>query len=252
MKKNFGMALKAVLVHEGGYVNHPADPGGATNKGITWRTYNAWRRNRGLPDRHVKNITDEEVAAIYKAQYWNVIRGDDLPSGLDYAVFDFAVNSGPARAAKFLQRIVNVNADGQIGQITLEAVAKANTKHTINALCDNRLAWLQRLRHWGTFGRGWTRRVQEVKAMANEMASNRVVTLGNFAQQGKATGPVTVTASLTDVFKQPELIAAGASLIGSGASVANGNGPVQYGLAAVLVVVAVVGLIYFIRKVKED
>lgn len=108
MKGNFRELLPKVLVHEGGYVDDPQDPGGETNKGITHKTYDAWRKRQGQPTRSVKHITPEEVAEIYRQQYWNKIAGDDLPSGVDYAVFDFAVNSGPSRAAQFLQRAVGV------------------------------------------------------------------------------------------------------------------------------------------------
>lgn len=174
MRQNFPDALKHVLVHEGGYVNHPSDPGGATNKGITWRTYNGYRDSIGKPRRHVKNITDDEVAAIYKRDYWDVVRGDDLPSGLDYAVFDFAVNSGPSRSAKFLQRIVGVSDDGRIGPATLSAVKARDTKSLIIALCDTRLEWLQRLKTWRTFGRGWQRRVTEVKAHSLSLSTQPV------------------------------------------------------------------------------
>lgn len=168
MNKNFQQALEKVLKHEGGFVNHPADPGGATNKGITLATYRRYIKKNGTVD-DLKTLTIEQAGKVYKAQYWDKVRGDDLPSGLDYAVFDFAVNSGPAKAAKELQKALGVTQDGIIGPITLEAARAANTKFLIDRLCDNRLAFLKRLKTWPTFGKGWDRRVAEVRATSKLM-----------------------------------------------------------------------------------
>lgn len=169
MDTNFHTALAAVLRHEGGYVNHPNDPGGHTNRGITLDTLRSWRRIRDMPAPTVaslRNITDDEVAEIYRAQYWDAVRGDDLPGGLDYAVFDFAVNSGPGRAAKALQRVLGVTADGIIGANTLAKAHSCMPVHAINALCDARLSWLKTLSTWKHFGRGWTNRVDGVRSLA--------------------------------------------------------------------------------------
>src|SRR5690554_3243462 len=111
-RETFEPALALVLAHEGGYVDHPDDPGGATNKGITQRVYDAWRTSRGRHPRSVAAIRDEEVRAIYREQYWDAVRGDDLPAGIDYCTFDAAVNSGPAQAARWLQRAVGAAPDG--------------------------------------------------------------------------------------------------------------------------------------------
>lgn len=168
MNKNFQQALEKVLKHEGGFVNHPADPGGATNKGITLATYRRYIKRNGTVD-DLKALTTEQAGKVYKAQYWDKVRGDDLPSGLDYAVFDFAVNSGPAKAVKELQKVLGVTQDGIIGPITLEAARAANTKFLIDRLCDNRLAFLKRLKTWPTFGKGWERRVTEVRSASKIM-----------------------------------------------------------------------------------
>jgi lysozyme family protein len=159
MKENLEVALAWVLAHEGGFVNHPKDPGGATNKGVTQRVYDGYRTRKGLAPRSVRGISAEEVAEIYRAQYWQAVRGDDLPAGLDYAVFDYAVNSGPRRAAMDLQRELGVKVDGVIGQITLAACARADVFDLIVRLCERRMRFLRALKHWPTFGRGWTRRV---------------------------------------------------------------------------------------------
>lgn len=162
MKENFSLALPLVLAHEGGYSNHPKDPGGPTNKGITQRVYDAWRRGKSLPTQSVKAIAQSEVEAIYRAQYWNAVRGDDLPAGLDYAVFDYAVNSGPSRAARDLQKQLGVTADSVIGAITLDAADAAmrlDEEHAIAAYCEERLDFDKSLSTWPTFGKGWNRRI---------------------------------------------------------------------------------------------
>lgn len=160
---NFQRALVAVLVHEGGYSNHPRDPGGETNKGITHRVYDAWRISQKLPIRSVREISKAEIAAIYKRQYWDNIHGDDLPAGLDYAVFDYAVNSGPARAVGDLQKCMGLNADGALGLNTLKAIKERDTDELVDALCTRRLKFLKSLRTWGTFGKGWGDRVADVR-----------------------------------------------------------------------------------------
>ena len=168
-RANFAAALSAVLLHEGGWANNPKDPGGATMKGVTLATYRRYRP--GATKEQLRNISDEELRTIYRDGYWDEVRGDDLPSGIDFATFDFAVNSGPSRAAKFLQRVLGVTQDGVIGPVTLSAAQSANPEAVIRHLCDQRLAWLQTLSTFATFGKGWTRRVQEVKAKALSMAA---------------------------------------------------------------------------------
>jgi len=169
MNANFEKALALVLEHEGGYVNHPKDPGGATMKGVTQAVYDAYRKLRGRGVQSVKLISDEELRAIYKFQYWDKVQGDFLPAGVDYAVFDFAVNSGVSRAAKYLQAVLGVAQDGQIGAKTLAAIT--SPANTINALCDRRVGFLRNLKTFLTFGKGWTRRVQGVRAHALEMVN---------------------------------------------------------------------------------
>ena len=167
-RPDFEAALTRVLAHEGGYVDHPRDPGGATNMGITRRTLAKWRgvALRDLPKSEVRDLSRAEAAAIYKNAYWDPIRGDELPPGLAYALFDFAVNSGPARAVRFLQRIVGTVQDGLLGGITLRAIARMPVPYIIRTLCDNRLAWMRRLPTWDAFGRGWSRRVNGVREAA--------------------------------------------------------------------------------------
>lgn len=167
---NFERALVLVLKHEGGFVHHRKDPGGATNKGVTQRVYNAWRTSQGSIHRSVKLITESEIRAIYRRQYWDAVRADELAPGVDYAMFDYAVNSGPSRAIKDLQKVLKVSQDGHFGIVTFTAVRGTNdTAALIDRLCDTRMRFLTRLRHWETFRRGWTRRVAGVRSAAIDM-----------------------------------------------------------------------------------
>jgi lysozyme family protein len=166
---SYDAALARLLAHEGGYTNHPDDPGGPTNFGITIADYRKYvKRDANAAD--VRAMKLDEAKAIYRAKYWDAVRGDDLPPGVDYAVFDYGVNSGVGRAAKVLQRILDVAADGRIGPVTLAAARERNASALVTALCDERLAFLRGLRTWPVFGKGWGHRVAEVKAAALAMA----------------------------------------------------------------------------------
>lgn len=169
MKRNFKTALKHVLVHEGGWADHPRDPGGATMKGVTLNTY---RRHFGQEKtkKDLRNISDAELEKIYRSGYWEYCKCDKLPSGVDYAVFDAAVNSGPGRGAKWLQSAIGAQADGQIGSRTLERVTEMDAVQVTHDMCDERLTFLQGLRTWPTFGKGWGRRVEGVRNTAVAMA----------------------------------------------------------------------------------
>jgi lysozyme family protein len=173
MQKNFKNSLMHVLVHEGGYVDHPQDPGGATNKGVTLtvlqRFYGA---SMGTDD--LRAITDAQLEHIYKTGYWDKCRCDDLPDGADYVVFDQAVNSGPGRSAKWLQVAVGAMVDGGIGPQTIAAILEHAPTQVINAMCDERLAFMKRIRNgdaWKTFGRGWQARVESVREYGLRLAT---------------------------------------------------------------------------------
>lgn len=169
MEKNFETCLKITLPFEGGYVNHPKDPGGPTNKGITQRTLSAYL-GRPASVNDVKNISDQTVKAIYKLQYWDKVWGDKLPKGVDLAVFDYAVNSGVSRAVRDLQRVIGCRADGSMGMLTLEKLEEWMTlngdEELAIAYCNRRFKFLKSLRTFGTFGTGWTRRVMGQRAGA--------------------------------------------------------------------------------------
>jgi lysozyme family protein len=160
---NFAACLSLTLGYEGGWSDHARDPGGATMCGVTQRVYDEDRDARRLPRRSVRQSTEAERAAIYRKRYWTLAGADDLPAGVDYAVFDFAVNSGVGRAARTLQQIVGAAADGIVGRFTLAAVQRycAHYRATAltDALCHARLTFLRGLPTFDTFGEGWTVRV---------------------------------------------------------------------------------------------
>lgn len=168
MKDNFVKCLPLVLKHEGGWSNHPSDPGGATMRGVTLATFRRYYGNNMTKD-DLRGIRYEQLQHIYKDGYWDVCKCDELPYGVDYAMFDFAVNSGPRRAVSFLQEIVGSAADGILGPRTLNAVKGAYDHRTIVYLCDNRLAFLRSLANWRVFGTGWENRVIEMEAIALKM-----------------------------------------------------------------------------------
>ena len=169
MEANFKTSLDLVLQHEGGFADHPDDPGGATMKGVTLDVFRRFFGNARTVD-DLKNITDDQLATVYRTGYWDKSACDDLPLGLDYAVFDSAVNSGPARGAKWLQGAVGALMDGVIGPRTLERVALHEPPKVIDAMLDARMAFLRGLSTFPVFGTGWTRRVTGVRAKALEMA----------------------------------------------------------------------------------
>jgi len=135
MKNNYETCIALVLKHEGGYVNNPKDPGGATNLGVTKKVWEEWVGKPVSLD-EMKALTVKDVTPLYKAQYWDRVRGDDLPAGVDYAVMDVAVNSGVVRAAKFLQAALGLTADGIIGPATLAAAEAANPRQLVTDVCD--------------------------------------------------------------------------------------------------------------------
>ena len=170
MEANFFRSLSLVLKHEGGFVDHPEDPGGATNKGITHKTY-ADFLERPLEDvEELKNIPDEHVEMIYKKLYWDKVKGDELPGGVDFSTFDWAVNSGPARAATALQRCVGATVDGVIGPKTVGHVTDIPAEKTIEFLAMEREKFYRSLNTFDTFGKGWLRRNEETREKAVEMA----------------------------------------------------------------------------------
>ena len=143
MLNNWDKSLQLLLKHEGGFVNHPKDPGGMTNLGVTKKTWEGYV-GHVVSEAEMRALTPAKVEPLYKARYWNMVRCDELPAGVDYCVFDTCVNSGPHKAILFLQDALGAKMDGQ-------------------------LSFLKTLSTWDTFGRGWGRRVEEVERDAKNM-----------------------------------------------------------------------------------
>jgi len=168
MKENYQAFVERMIGrYEGGYGWNANDPGGPTKYGITcydlaeylgekMTSMSAWAPR-------VRAMTLTTADEIYKKKYASACRFDDLNSGCDCVVFDFGVNSGPSRAVKYSQMIVGTAADGILGPITLGAINSMDPASFINKLCDARLAFLRRLGTWGTFGRGWSARVRDLR-----------------------------------------------------------------------------------------
>jgi len=161
MKYNRDLALDAVLAHEGGYVNDPHDPGGATKYGISSRAY---------PDVDIEALTIEDAKDIYLNDYWHKMRCDELPSGLDLLVFDAAVNQGPGAAATMLQKAVGAQMDGIIGPRTMDKAQMGNPEPAIRELVARRATRYGTTATFPRFGLGWMRRLAYMHQRAMEIA----------------------------------------------------------------------------------
>ena len=166
--ENYDKCLETILHHEGGYVNHPEDPGGETNMGVTKRVYEDFGGTKDM-----KDLEFDDVAPIYKQNYWDRVKGDQLPIGLDLCVFDFGVNAGTGRSAKYLQSLIGTTVDGGIGPNTLLAldnyVEEVGIEEAIRGFQQKRQDFYESLDTFKTFGRGWTRRVDETTELAISM-----------------------------------------------------------------------------------
>jgi lysozyme family protein len=171
MKNNFKKSLALTLVYEGGYVDDPHDPGGATMKGVTQAVYDAYRRKKNRETQPIRLIRDGELQDIYKTNYWDQASCDDLPAGVDFSVFDYAVHSGVKRAVSDLQRGVGCNTDGVAGLATVAAVERADAGAVVADVNARRLAFLRSLKTWPRYGGGWGRRVTDVAAQASAMVT---------------------------------------------------------------------------------
>jgi lysozyme family protein len=157
-----------MLKSEGGFVNHPSDPGGMTNLGVTKATWENWV-GRASDEAEMRSLTPEKVEPLYKKKYWDVVRADELPSGIDYMVFDFGVNAGPGRAIKVMQSAVGVTPDGGFGPLTLAAVQAIDPVELIEKFSQAKEDFYRSLGTFATFGKGWLNRVADVKVKANSM-----------------------------------------------------------------------------------
>ena len=168
MNSNWQKSFELMLKSEGGYVNNPADPGGMTNLGVTKATWENWV-GRASDEAEMRNLTPEKVEPLYKKKFWDACKCDELPSGIDYLVFDFAVNAGVGRSAKVLQTAVGATPDGGIGPMTLAAVAKYDANELVEKFSQAKEDFYRSLPTFGTFGKGWLNRVADVKLKASSM-----------------------------------------------------------------------------------
>jgi len=172
MKENFDASFARIIKSEGGYVNDPADRGGETNLGVTIGAWGAYL-NRAIQPGEMKALTVDTVKPFYRSMYWDKVKGDDLPVGVDYCIFDFAVNAGVGRAAKFLQRAVGALDDGAIGPGTLALVAKTTPGKLLENFAEQKEAFYNSLAEKNPtqkkFLKGWMARVDHVQTAATSM-----------------------------------------------------------------------------------
>lgn len=235
---NFPACLAITLSYEGGYSDHPRDPGGATMKGVTLAVYR--KEKPGATKADLRAITDAEIQKIYRKGYWNPVRGDSLPDGVDLVTWDFSVNSGVSRGAKALQSSVGVVADGAVGPKTLEAVAKKNPVDLVKAICARRMSFVKGLSTFSTFGRGWSRRIADVEARGVKMASG-------------AAAAVVMAKEATTASKRAgaqDSAAIGSGATGGGAVMADQVGSVDW--MVILAVVVVAGVLAVILKSRAN
>lgn len=168
---SYDEALRCLLAHEGGYTNHPSDHGGPTNFGITIVDYRKYVKPDAVAA-DVRAMKLDDAKAIYRAKYWDAQRCNDLPIGVDYAVFDYGVNSGIGRSGKVLRRVLKLpDNTSVVNDAVIAAARRADAKALVTAICDERLRFLQSLKTWPVFGGGWGRRVSEVKSISLAMAA---------------------------------------------------------------------------------
>lgn len=233
-QSTYADALARLLAHEGGYTNDAADPGGPTNFGITITDYrNYVKPNATAAD--VRTMKLDEAKAIYRSKYWDAQRCDELPAGVDYAVFDYGVNSGIGRSGKVLRRCLKLaDTTGAVNDAVIAAAAAADAKVLIVTICDERLRFLQSLKTWGTFGKGWGARVAEVKTCALQLASGAAAASSRpNAAAGKGVVPVA---------KGAQQGSAGAIIIAGAAAASQAHQAEHSVLAVVCIAVITIGL----------
>lgn len=172
MKENFDKSFALLIKSEGGYVWDKDDSGGETNLGVTKAAWSGYL-NRPIQDGEMKALTVDIVKPFYKKMYWDKVQGDELPIGVDYAVFDFAVNAGSGQSAKFLQRAVGAKVDGVIGVGTLKLVASIDAQIVLSKFNDEKESFykniVERKPEQVKFLKGWLARIEHVDLAAQNM-----------------------------------------------------------------------------------
>ncbi|MDR6664044.1 glycosyl hydrolase 108 family protein [Rhizobium sp. 1399] len=249
MKLTYPRAMKQIRIFEGGWSNHPKDPGGATMYGIIQREYDAYRTRKDRSKQSVRLITEDEVAEIYRSQYADKVRYDDLPAGVDFATLDGAINSGVSRGSKWLQGALGIAADGVVGAQTVAAAAKADALKTIKAIYSKRTGFLRGLTTFSTFGKGWISRCTTGEAFSMKLQLDQRAT-------SPASQQIVLLSESTTASKNSK--AAGAGVAGSAASSATSSTQIDTsnlaGLESILVIGAVIGLavltVYLIHRYR--
>lgn len=273
-RENLAVALDLMFGHEGGYVNVKSDRGGPTKYGITHKTLAAARGVTSVTAAQVKAMTREEAVEIYRRSYWAQAGGDLLPSGLDYAAFDFGVNSGPQTAVKKLQAVLQAkkvyagNIDGHIGEQTIAAMSAypGGVKELIIDYCEERMRYLRSLTNAKTGfpvnGRGWTIRVTGVdplgkfKKQAGVVGNalkmvNSVTPLPTIAPVEAEAKAVVQDTGIAEVLKKPEAWGPLGGFLSAAGAIFAGAGPIQWALAILMIAGGIVGLVYFIQRIRS-
>lgn len=273
-RENLAVSLDLMFGHEGGYVNVKSDRGGPTKYGITHKTLAAARGVASVTPAQVKAMTKAEAVEIYLRSYWSQSGGDLLPSGLDYAAFDFGVNSGPQTAIKKLQAVLQAkkvyagNIDGHIGEQTIGAISvyPGGVKELIIDYCEERMRYLRSLTNAKTGfpvnGRGWTIRVTGVdplgkfKKQAGVVGNalkmvNSVTPLPTIAPVEAEAKAVVQDTGIAEVLKKPEAWGPLGGFLSAAGAIFAGAGPIQWALAILMIAGGIVGLVYFIQRIRS-
>lgn len=176
MQSNFTKSFDMVMTSEGGYTDDPRDSGnslpdgrkGSTNLGVTQKAWEAFVGHQ-VTQEDMKALTKEVVKPFYKKLYWDACACDSLPQGVDYAVFDFAVNAGVSRSVKTLQKAVGADPDGSLGSITLALIRQTDPREIIEKFTEVKEAFYRGLSTFATYGKGWIARAEKVKSTSESM-----------------------------------------------------------------------------------